>query len=193
MSPAEKIELNCLLLAIYEKYGYDFRSYARDSLERRIDHFLRQEQVPTISALQHAMLNDQNLFFYLLSYIFISVTEMFRDPSFYQSFGQLVIPSHRVKYERAKFSDRLKQRMVFSEHNLVTDGRFGEMDVIFCRNVMIYFNRELQERVFRLFMESLTPRGFLCLGAQETVKLSALGSHFNQLRPEQKIFQKAIA
>ena len=74
-----------------------------------------------------------------------------------------------AQYGRAKLSHRLQRNMVFSQHNLATDAAFGEMQFIICRNVLIYFNRELQERVLRLFAGSLSRRGFLALGAKESL------------------------
>lgn len=74
-----------------------------------------------------------------------------------------------AQYGRAKVSHRLQRNMVFSQHNLATDAAFGEMQFIICRNVLIYFNRELQERVLKLFAGSLARRGFLALGAKETL------------------------
>jgi len=84
----------------------------------------------------------------------------------------------------------LKENIVFSHHNLVTDGVFGEMDMIVCRNVLIYFNRELQERVFSLFCESLSPDGFLCLGSAETIRFSKYSDQFENAVKNEKIFRK---
>lgn len=74
-----------------------------------------------------------------------------------------------AQYGRAKLSQRLQRNMVFSQHNLATDSAFGEMQFILCRNVLIYFNRALQERVLKLFAASLARRGFLALGAKESL------------------------
>ncbi|MDB5563406.1 MAG: CheR-type protein glutamate methyltransferase, partial [Hyphomicrobiales bacterium] len=67
-------------------------------------------------------------------------------------------------YGLAKFKDFLKERVTFSYHNLVSDGVFGEMNLICCRNVLIYFDKTLQDRVLAKFVESLRHGGFLCLG-----------------------------
>jgi chemotaxis protein methyltransferase CheR len=85
----------------------------------------------------------------------------------------------------------LKKNIVFSDHNLVTDNVFGEMDLIICRNVLIYFNRELQERVFRLFWDSLCPGGFLCLGSKETIRFSAYSDDFENVTEGEKIYRKS--
>jgi hypothetical protein len=65
----------------------------------------------------------------------------------------------------------LKENILFSDHNLATDGVFGEMNLILCRNVLIYFNRELQNRVFGLFFDSLGTDGFLCLGSKDSLPI----------------------
>jgi chemotaxis protein methyltransferase CheR len=70
---------------------------------------------------------------------------------------------------------------VFSDHNLVTDGVFGEMNMIVCRNVLIYFNRDLQNRVIGLLYDSLLPGGILCLGTKETLIFSEYRSKYIQL------------
>jgi chemotaxis protein methyltransferase CheR len=72
--------------------------------------------------------------------------------------------------EFARLKHSLKKNIVFAQHNLVTDGSFNEFHLIICRNVLIYFNLELQKQVFQLFDESLSPRGFLGLGTKETVR-----------------------
>jgi chemotaxis protein methyltransferase CheR len=83
----------------------------------------------------------------------------------------------------------LKKNIVFSDHNLVTDGVFGEMNMIVCRNVLIYFNRALQEKVIKLFYESLLPGGILCLGTKETLILSEYNEKFEQIS-KLNIFKK---
>lgn len=84
----------------------------------------------------------------------------------------------------------LRERVLFSSHNLAIDGVFGEMNVIFCRNVLIYFNKELQERVLRLFCESLCPGGFLCLGPKESMKFSSIMENFEEVAGREKIYRK---
>jgi chemotaxis protein methyltransferase CheR len=86
-----------------------------------------------------------------------------------------------VKYNSALIDKNLKKNIVFSDHNLVTDGIFAEMNLIFCRNVLIYFNRELQNKVFNLFYESLIQGGILCLGSKETLYYSDHKKDYKQL------------
>ncbi len=97
---------------------------------------------------------------------------------------------YTAKYEYAKIKDALKENIIFAEHNLVTDTVFSEMNMIICRNVLIYFDRVLQDKVIKLFFESLCPGGFLCLGSKETLQFSALSNKFTVLDKKQKIYMK---
>lgn len=96
---------------------------------------------------------------------------------------------YTAHYGRVKFNDDLITRLVFATHNLVSDRSFNEFDLILCRNVLIYFDKALQERVLTLFDESLGPLSFLGLGAKETLKFSAIQTNYRQLNSE-KIWQK---
>jgi chemotaxis protein methyltransferase CheR len=93
-------------------------------------------------------------------------------------------------YNLVKVKDFLKERITFSYHNLVSDGVFGEMNLICCRNVLIYFDKTLQARVFNLFSDSLRHGGFLCLGTKETLNFSGVQQLFDPLRGRQKIYKK---
>ncbi|CAM2070411.1 Protein-glutamate O-methyltransferase CheR [Sulfidibacter corallicola] len=97
---------------------------------------------------------------------------------------------YTARYNHAIINSSLRRNIVFADHNLAVDGVFGEMNVIFCRNVLIYFNKELQNRVFRLFLESLTERGFLCLGSKESIRYSAYSDAFADVAPKEKIYRK---
>ena len=266
----EKIEFDLILEAIYQKYGYDFRNYAKASLRRRLRYRLSQSNLKTISEMQHKLLNDKEFFDTLLLDLTINVTEMFRDPSFFKALREIVIyelkkqpfikvwhagcssgeeiystaillkengmyessliyatdtnemvldkaksgifPIEKMKdftvnyrkaggiasfadyytarYDNAIMDNSLKKNIVFSNHNLVTDSVFGEMDLIICRNVLIYFNRELQDRVFRLFMDSLRPGGFLCLGSKETVRFSSFSGNFENVIEKERVYRR---
>jgi len=266
----EKIEFDLILEAIYQKYGYDFRNYAKASLRRRLRYRLSQSNLKTISEMQHKLLNDKGFFDTLLLDLTINVTEMFRDPSFFKALREIVIyelkkqpfikvwhagcssgeeiystaillkengmyessliyatdtnemvldkaksgifPIEKMKdftvnyrkaggiasfadyytarYDNAIMDNSLKKNIVFSNHNLVTDSAFGEMDLIMCRNVLIYFNRDLQDRVFRLFMDSLRPGGFLCLGSKETVRFSSLSGNFENVIEKERVYRR---
>lgn len=92
-------------------------------------------------------------------------------------------------YEYAKFDASLKERIIFSTHNLVSDTSFNEFQLILCRNVLIYFDKQLQDRVFGIFDESLQNLGYLALGTKETLRFSAIEQHYRQLGDE-KIWRK---
>ncbi len=264
------IELQLLLQAIYLKYGYDFRDYAKASIKRRIQHRMNKDGFNNISEMQHKLLNEISFFETLLLDLSINVTEMFRDPTFYQAIRKHVIPILKTfpflkiwhagcstgeevysmaivlkeegLYERAQiyatdmnqtvlkkakegifpinrlkqytenyqksggqesFSDyydahyehaivdsSLKQNILFSDHNLATDGVFGEMNLIMCRNVLIYFTRELQNRALELFANSLCEGGILCLGSKETIRFATCSDQFTDLAREEKIYLK---
>ncbi|MGV3698254.1 CheR family methyltransferase [Flavobacterium sp.] len=98
---------------------------------------------------------------------------------------------YTANYGLAKFHDELSRKMVFSQHNLVSDSSFNEFDIILCRNVMIYFDKDLQERVLRLFDDSLSKLGFLILGTKETLRFTSVQKKYEQLRKE-KIWKKVI-
>lgn len=268
----QNIELQLLLQAIYLKYGYDFRNYAKASIKRRVQHRLLKDGFPNISMMQHKLLYDVSFFETLLLDLSINVTEMFRDPSFYLALRKTVIPAlkslpfikiwhagcatgeevysmaillkeaglyektqiyatdmnevvlkqardgifpikrlrqYTANYQKAggqeAFSDyytahydhvvmdkTLKENILFSDHNLATDGVFGEMNLVVCRNVLIYFNRELQNRVLGLFLESLCQGGFLCLGSRESIRFADCSSTFIDVVKEEKIYQKKL-
>lgn len=97
---------------------------------------------------------------------------------------------YTAKYEWAILDSSLKEKVVFANHNLVTDHVFGEMQLIVCRNVLIYFSRELQNRVIRLFYESLCRGGILCLGSKESIRFSDHSDKFERLLPNEQIYRK---
>lgn len=96
---------------------------------------------------------------------------------------------YSANFNIVKFNTDLSERMVFSQHNLVSDTSFNEFDLILCRNVLIYFNNNLQSRAIKLFDDSLAIFGFLALGSKETIKYTEGASNFVQLRKE-KIWKK---
>ncbi|OQW93035.1 MAG: chemotaxis protein CheR, partial [Beggiatoa sp. IS2] len=99
---------------------------------------------------------------------------------------------YTAHYDHAVMDKTLKENILFSDHNLATDGVFGEMNLIVCRNVLIYFNRELQNRVLGLFLESLCQGGFLCLGSRESIRFSECSTVFIDIVREEKIYQKKL-
>lgn len=94
------------------------------------------------------------------------------------------------KYDSIKIHDFLKEKILFSFHNMVTDSSFGEMNLIVCRNVFIYFDKTLQNRILSLFLESLCHRGFLCLGDKESLDFSERRNSFELISKKEKIFRK---
>jgi chemotaxis protein methyltransferase CheR len=97
-----------------------------------------------------------------------------------------------AQYDSALFDKSLKQNMVFSSHNLACDSSFNEFHLIICRNVMIYFNQQLQNKVINLFYESLCPFGFLGLGNKESLLFSDKRGNFNEFDRSERIFMKAV-
>ncbi len=272
MHNIEDIELQLLLEAIYLKYGYDFRDYARASVKRRLTHRLALSGLQSFSEMQHVALRDQQYFEQILLDLSINVTEMFRDPSFYRALRSEIIPVlktypfikiwhagcasgeevysmaillleekmynrcqiyatdfnevvlqqaqeaiypvekmkqystnyllaggkysladyYTASYNLAILHQELKKNILFAAHNLVTDGAFGEMHLIMCRNVLIYFNKELQSRVVKLFADSLCRQGFLCLGSKESLRFSPYADFFEEVVPHEKIYRKKI-
>ena len=97
---------------------------------------------------------------------------------------------YTAKYDGALFDQRLVRNVVFAQHNLVTDRAFSEFNVIFCRNVLIYFDKELQNRVHSLFYDSLVRFGVLCLGSKESLKFSRYESCYERLDATEKVYRK---
>ncbi|HEX6066755.1 MAG TPA: CheR family methyltransferase, partial [Longimicrobiales bacterium] len=95
-----------------------------------------------------------------------------------------------AKYDGAIFNSSLARNIVFSQHNLVTDRSFAEFHVILCRNVMIYFDRKLQDRVHALFYESLVPFGFLGLGSKESLRFSKYETCYEEIDARDKIYRR---
>jgi chemotaxis protein methyltransferase CheR len=95
-----------------------------------------------------------------------------------------------AKYDGAQFQRSLIENVVFAQHNLVSDRSFNEFNVIVCRNVMIYFDRALQDRVHRLFYESLVTFGVLGLGHKESIHFSPHEESFEELDPNERLYRK---
>ena len=270
----ETIEVELLLEAIWRRYGYDFRAYARATIERRLRQFVSRSGVETISELIPKVLHDTEFFSQLARYFSIPVTELFRDPLVYRVLREKVLPllgtwphikiwhagcasgeeaysmaivlKEAGLYERATlyatdFNDEaldrarsgifdidkiqeatrnyqqaggtrafseyyhaaynavamdasLRERIVFSNHNLISDGLFGDMHLVLCRNVLIYFNRELQNRVLRLLTESLVNGGCLCLGTKEDLQFSGdVFERYEVVDRKAQIYRKRVA
>jgi chemotaxis protein methyltransferase CheR len=266
----EEIEVALLLEAIFRRYGFDFREYAPASLRRRLWRRAHGEGLETLSALQDRVLRDPACMERLLLDLSISVTAMFRDPSFYVALRGKIVPLLRTypfsriwvagcssgeevyslaivleeeelldrtrvyatdineemlrrardgvisldkmqeytqnyvqaggarafseyylaSYDSAQIDRRLLENVVFAQHNLVSDRSFNEFHLIVCRNVMIYFDRGLQDRVLTLFDDSLAKLGVLSLGHKETLRYSVLADRYEELDGLEKLFRK---
>lgn len=100
---------------------------------------------------------------------------------------------YTTAYGRAVFDKKLREQVVFSDHSLVTDAVFAECQLVSCRNVMIYFDRDLQDRAVGLFRDSLSRRAFLGLGSKETLRFSDHADAFTEFVREEKIYQRRDA
>jgi len=270
----ERIEIDLLLEAIFQRYGYDFRSYARASIDRRTRQFLAGSGYPSVSALIPKIMQDEEFFTDLARQFSISVSEMFRDPFVYRTLREKVVPMlrtwpffkvwhagcasgeevyslaivlkeeglydratiyatdfndsaleqaregiyvmekvqeatknyqkaggkasiseyYQARYDSAAMDSSLKKRITFANHSLAADSAFGEMHLIFCRNVLIYFNRDLQNRTLGLFTESLVHGGFLCLGTKEDLRFTKVEGDYEIVDDRARIYKrKAVA
>jgi chemotaxis protein methyltransferase CheR len=100
---------------------------------------------------------------------------------------------YKSRYGSVIFDKELSNKIVFADHNLVTDKVFADMNLILCRNVLIYFEKGLQNNVISLFHDSLVPSGILCLGTKESIKFSRHEHSFEPLNERQKIYKKKIS
>lgn len=112
----------------------------------------------------------------------------------YAASGGLESPSHYYStgYGLVQFDKRLLDRVTFLDHNLATDDVFIEANLIICRNVLIYFNSSLQDRVISLFARSLGYRGVLGIGPKESIKFLKANRYFDKLLPDQNIFAQKV-
>ena len=266
----EDIELNLMMDAMYQRYGYDFRHYARSSVERRAKQFCTKSGYNHVSELIPLLLNDESFFQKLVKEFSITVTELFRDPLVYKKITETVFPKlktyphfrvwhagcatgeevyslaillkehglydqariyatdfndealevarqglykienvkqftvnyqkaggthsfseyYMAKYDSISIDKSLKKNITFANHNLVTDGIFGEMHLVLCRNVLIYFDKVLQKRVLNLICESLVNGGFLCLGSMESLLFSDVEMKFDIAEEKEKLYRK---
>lgn len=123
----------------------------------------------------------------------IPLAEMQRFTRNYQKSGGTASFAnyYTARYDRAVLSPSLKKDIVFAPHNLATDAAFGEMNMVLCRNVMIYFKHSLKERCLELFDSSLPAGGFLCLGLKETLERKTINATYEELAPHMRIYRKS--
>jgi chemotaxis protein methyltransferase CheR len=266
----EELEIALLLEAIYRRYGFDFRQYAPASLKRRVWRRVHGEKLTTVTALIDRILHDPAVMERLLLDLSINVTAMFRDPDYFLSLREHVVPQLRTypftriwnagcstgeetyslaillleeelyertrlyatdinqavldrarngvfplekmrdytqnyiraggkrafseyyvaRYDGAQFRRSLLENIVFAQHNLVQDSAFNEFHLIVCRNVMIYFDKQLQDHVHRLFYESLATFGVLALGLKESIAFSPFADRYEELAPGLRVYRK---
>lgn len=111
--------------------------------------------------------------------------------NYQQAGGQCSFANYyTAAYDHAIFDKTLCENVTFADHSLATDSVFSETQLISCRNVLIYFNKKLQDRAFGLFHESLCHRGFLVLGSKETLDFSTYGKQFEPLVKQERIYRK---
>jgi chemotaxis protein methyltransferase CheR len=268
-----QIEVSLLLEALHQRYGYDFREYARETVTRRVEQCCTDLALDSVSELTARVLREPATFFRLVGYFSVNVTALFRDPAFYAALRACVLPMLRtwphVKVwdagcatgeelyslaivlvehglhdrsriyatdisasaldtakagvypteivqrgarnylasgakhslsdyfqagsDAAVMDGRLRKNVTFARHNLAMDRSFGEMQLIVCRNVLIYFNRDLQDQVLTLFWESLDNGGFLCLGNNETLSFTAVADRFDVVDEHARIYKKRVS
>lgn len=270
LNSTDEIELKLLLEALFRQYHYDFRGYSMASIKRRVKQAREHFRCETYSQLQDKILHHPELLPELLSFLTVQVSEMFRDPLYFRTIREKVIPHlhtypslkvwvagcstgeelysfailfheeglgertmfyatdinpealkkaeagvynldrlqlftsnhqrsggksslsdyYTAGYGAATFNKNLRRKVVFSDHSLVSDAVFAEMHLISCRNVLIYFDRELQDRAIGLFKDSLTRRGFLGLGSKESLRFSHHSDAFIDFDRSERLFQK---
>lgn len=268
----QEFEINQLLEAILFRYGYDFRNYARASLERRVLHRVQLSGLESVSDMIPRIMHDPDFFELFLKDMSITVTEMFRDPHVFKEIRNNVCDQLRTyprinvwlagcatgeevysmaillreeellektriyatdfnnhslaiaqkgiyplekmklftknylaaggkasfadyysaKYDSAKIDDSLKKNITFANHNLMKDQVFAETHLLLCRNVLIYFDRELQNRVLEIFKKSLIHRGYLVLGDKETLDFTSVSDAFEAFSKRERIYRKKI-
>ncbi|AOZ99995.1 CheR family methyltransferase [Flavobacterium commune] len=111
--------------------------------------------------------------------------------NYYECGGKESLKNYFVSDEKhSMIQSELKQNILFSNHNLVADGVFKECQLILCRNVLIYFNNNLQNKALELFYESLPVHGFLAIGKKESLRFSSVYENFKEIDREEKIYQK---
>jgi chemotaxis protein methyltransferase CheR len=111
--------------------------------------------------------------------------------NYYECGGKVALNNYFVSDERhSMIQSELKQNILFSNHNLVADSVFKECQLILCRNVLIYFNNDLQNKTLELFYKSLPIHGFLAIGKKESLRYSSVYENFKEIDGEEKIYQK---
>lgn len=262
-------DLSEIILLVKNVYDMDLSGYSKASLKRRVIRFMELEKLDLLG-LKTALINTKGFYSHFIMELTVNVTEMFRDPQYYQLLNTEVMPYlasfprlrlwsagcstgeevyslsiilqehglyqrsfiygtdinarvldtakkgiyslakvkeysdnylksgcknslsdyYTAMYEAACMPNELKEKILFSTHNLVSDGVFNEFQFISCRNVLIYFEIDLQKKVFELFDKSLALFGFLCLGSKESMIHSGLLHKYKVIDKKYNIYQK---
>lgn len=265
----DTVEKHLFLEGIFLKYGYDFRQYAESSLNRRLTAIQDRFRTDNLLDILKKILESNEVFREILPILTINTTEFFRDPTFFRTLRETVLPMlktypriqvwsagcstgeellslammlkeeglydrstiyatdinpivlkrakeaiydhstilqfnknyvaaggsrspseyYTADYGLVRFAPDLLDNVVFSEHNLATDAVFMEAHLILCRNVLIYFTRELQNRALHLFSQSLIYRGFLGLGSKESMRFSTVAPYFDTIDSNQRLYR----
>jgi len=265
----EEMEYNLVLSTIKKRYGHDFDCYAQKSLERRLKHHVKKLGLAHLTDMIPLIIYDEVFFENLLHTISVPVTEMYRDPEFFNILREKILPllqtypniniwhagcstgeevysmaimleeeglydnchiyatdfntqsleqakkgiysfnkiekylnNYHLSGGKKNFNDyfdyygesiqidkKLARNITFAKHNLASDSVFGQFNLILCRNVLIYFGKQLQNRVFSLFYDSTLPLGYLCLGSHESLNHNPL-LKYDTIFDKQKIYRK---
>jgi chemotaxis protein methyltransferase CheR len=268
--PPTEVEMDRFLGHVYESFHYDFRNYAMASLTRRLVAAMSGFGCKSLQALSEKIDADPAIFTRLIGFLTVQVSEMFRDPSYFKTFREEIVPelrtypfvkiwvagcsageeaysfaiilkeeglldrtliyatdvnaqalakaetgvyaadrlqtfseNHRQTGARralsehftagataAVFDRAFKSHLVFSDHSLSTDNVFAEVQLISCRNVLIYFDHVLQDRAIGLFRDALCRRGFLGIGAKESLQFSPHGPAFTAYAEEGRWYRR---
>lgn len=97
---------------------------------------------------------------------------------------------YTASYDAALFDSKLRRNVLFAQHNLATDTSFSEFNLILCRNVLIYFDRSLKERVYKLFADSLASLGVLCLGRRESLRFTSVENDYDEFDAKERIYRR---
>lgn len=262
-------EIDILIHQVLDIHGYDFSNYSRASFKRRVLRLMDLFKFKTFRELLTLVKTDKSFLERFIEEITVNVTEMFRDPEFYISLRNDILPQlatkpfiriwhagcstgeevysmaillkeanllkksliyatdinpgvllkakqgiyplsnmksysenyinccgkedfssyYTAQYDRAIINEDLKKKIIFSTHNLVSDRSFNEFQIIMCRNVLIYFDKTLQNNVLKVFDFSLEKLGFLALGSKETLRFSDIIQNYVQVN-NQRIWKK---
>ena len=113
------------------------------------------------------------------------------ETNYVKAGGKGALSDHfQTAYDFSQISNDIREKIVFAHHNLVSDGVFCEVNMVMCRNVLIYFSRSLQDKVLSLLDDSLARGGFLCLGTRESLRFTRCADQFSAVDAEHRIYKK---